>query len=119
MALLARRGFLGALLAAPAIVRTPGLLMAVKPLILPAEPEGVAHVLITGMSPYGYSVQERIPLMPLLAHPLGFMGVSQLRFDGAPVAYLAERSPNIVTVRATLEPSTGRLYVAGMRSAEA
>ncbi len=32
MALLARRGFLGALLAAPAIVRTPGLLMAVKPL---------------------------------------------------------------------------------------
>ena len=29
--MLARRGFLGALLAAPAIIRTPGLLMAVKP----------------------------------------------------------------------------------------
>jgi len=119
MALLARRGLLGALLAAPAIITVPGLLMRVKPSILSSFPGAVASVLVTGMSPHGYSVTERIPLMPLRAHELGFIGVSNLRFDGAPMAYIAEQSPNIIAVRAIIEPCTGQIYVAGMRRAEA
>jgi len=36
--MLARRGLLLSLLAAPVIIRTPGLLMAVKPVVVPKDP---------------------------------------------------------------------------------
>lgn len=44
MTLLSRRGLLGSLLAAPAIIRTPGLLMPVKPLLNSIYVEGPAFV---------------------------------------------------------------------------
>lgn len=66
--ILTRRSFLTGLLAAPIIIRTPGLLMPVRPLpaLGPTEfrcdygPE--KWFIVYGLDRFGQPIQERIPL---------------------------------------------------------
>lgn len=63
---LSRRGLLGGLLAAPVIIRTPGLLMRIKPLVIEpkllvvdptltaSQLDALAHAFIQAMTPYRF-----------------------------------------------------------------
>lgn len=55
--MLGRRGLLGVLLAAPVIIRTPGLLMPVKKVVLPSSTMVTIDWVQPGIPPLAYQVQ--------------------------------------------------------------
>lgn len=73
--MLTRRGILGALLAAPAIIRTPGLIMPVRKVVVPAPPifvsvgttfmgaiePGMTLVIDMGGTPREFTIKHVLP----------------------------------------------------------